>query len=261
MSKAPDPSPPHGSAAGTACLALCADRLVPYEEGLSAQTLVHGERLADRCPDTLLLLQHAPVVTLGRRGREEGLRTDRTTLNRLGIEIFKASRGGDVTYHAPGQWVLYPILKLGSREADAHGYLFNLEEVAIRTAADFGVPAFRRTGMSGAWTDAGKIAAIGFHLKHWITLHGMSFNVNLDLRGFDHIIPCGLASEPVASLASRLGSQGPALGAVAAALLSHFQEVFGRVLQTVRSAADLPDGLSRLGPILFRPTGPEAAAS
>lgn len=234
-------------------LLLRANRKVPYAEGFEAQTKAHAERLADRCPDTLILLQHPPVITTGRRGRENGLLSDRTELAKRGIEIHHASRGGNLTYHAPGQWVLYPILKLGAREADSHGYLHNLEEVAIRTAAQYGVESFRRPGMSGAWTTAGKIAAIGFHLKHWITLHGMSFNVNLDLRGFDHIVPCGLAGEPVASLESILGPRCPALDSVGDALVAHFQEVFRRPLRPIRRTEALPTGLQALGPILFEP--------
>lgn len=234
-------------------LLLRTDRAIPYPDGLAAQMRAHAERLADRCPDTVFLLQHTPVITTGRRGRESGLLSDRTALSGLGIEIHHASRGGNLTYHAPGQWVLYPILKLGSREADAHGYLENLEEVALRTASDFGVPAFRRPGMSGAWTTSGKVAAIGFHLKHWITIHGMSFNVNLDLRGFDHIVPCGLAGEPVASLASILGERCPALDTVGDALIAHFEAVFRRPLRPIRSAGALPPGLAPLGPILYGP--------
>lgn len=242
-----------GQAPDAPGLLVRAGRSVPYADGLNAQMFVHAERLAGRCPDTVFLLQHTPVITTGRRGREGGLLSDRTALSALGIEIHHASRGGNLTYHAPGQWVLYPILKLGGGEADSHGYLFNLEEVALRTAADFGVPAFRRAGMSGAWTTAGKIAAIGFHLKRWITLHGMSFNVNLDLRGFGHIVPCGLAGEPVASLASILGPRCPALDAVGDALTAHFQEVFRRPLRPIRNADALPPNLEPLGPMLFDP--------
>jgi len=252
MSNLFDLHPTLGSTPDLAGLAVYTDRLVPYDDGLKAQVLLQSERFADHIPDALLLLQHPPVITLGRRGREDGLRTERALLTRLGIDIRHASRGGDITYHAPGQWILYPVLKLGSREADAHGYLFNLEEVAIRTASDFGVCAFRRQGKSGAWTASGKIAAIGFHLKHWITQHGMSFNVNLDLLGFEHIIPCGLPGEPVASLLSLLESECPALDRVGEALVSHFQAVFGRKLLPIRNARDLPAPLRELGSILFR---------
>ena len=194
-------------------------------------------RIAERIPDTVLLLQHTPVVTLGRRARDEHLLVAPEALAERGIDFHVSARGGDITYHGPGQAVLYPILKLGSKEADAHGYLWNLEEAALRTAADFGVPAFRREGKSGAWTEAGKIAAIGFKLRRWVSFHGMSFNVDVDLSGFDLMVPCGLAGEPVVSLASLLGGRCPAMPEVHAALIRHFSEVSGRVFASMPAEA------------------------
>ncbi|MCX7006464.1 MAG: lipoyl(octanoyl) transferase LipB, partial [Kiritimatiellaeota bacterium] len=166
------------------------DAPLPYATGVRIQERLYAARLADAIPDTVLFLEHTPVVTLGQRGRDDGVRVAPERLRELGVDLAKASRGGNVTFHGPGQCVLYPILRLGSHEADAHGYLHNLEEVAIRTAANLDVQAFRREGKNGAWTDDGKIAAIGFRLKRWVTLHGMSFNVNVDLAGFDLIVPC-----------------------------------------------------------------------
>ncbi len=176
----------------------------------------------------MLALEHEPVVTLGRRARNAHLLVSPDELARRGIAFEVSSRGGDVTYHGPGQLVLYPILKLGEKEADAHGYLNNLEEIAIRTAASFGVTAHRRKGMSGAWTGAGKVAAIGFHIKRWVTLHGMSFNVAPDLGGFDLIVGCGLVGEQVASLKTELGEACPGISDVRAMLLRHFGEVCQR---------------------------------
>lgn len=187
-------------------------------------------RIRDAIPDTVLFLEHTPVVTLGRRGRDACLKLPPDQYDARGIDLHYASRGGDATYHAPGQLVIYPIIRLGEKEADAHGYLFNLEETAIRTAAAFGVTAFRRKGKSGAWTSAGKVAAIGFRLKRWVTSHGMSFNVNLELGGFNTIIPCGLAGEPVASLETLLGTQCPSITQVRDVLSRSFSEICDRPL-------------------------------
>jgi lipoate-protein ligase B len=206
-------------------------QLVPYSDGVRIQQQLHAERLSDRIPDTVLFLEHTPVVTLGRRGRDNFLLVPQAELARRGIDCVHSTRGGDVTYHGPGQLVMYPILKLGTNEADTHGYLWNLEEIAIRTAGDFGVRAFRKEGKSGAWTDAGKIAAIGFQLKRWVTLHGMSFNVDLDLAGFSVIVPCGLAGDPVASLKTILGAKCPALAEVRDSMKKHFEDVCGRALE------------------------------
>ena len=208
--------------------ALVFPRPVRYAAATALQEALVAARMADAMPDTVLLLEHPPVVTLGRRARERHLLVPRASLAARGIDFQVAARGGDVTYHGPGQAVLYPILKLGSREADAHGYLWNLEQAAIATAADFGVGAFRRQGKSGAWTEAGKIAAIGFRLRRWVSFHGMSLNVHLDLSGFDLMVPCGLAGEPVASLKTVLGEACPSMDEVYRSLLRNFAEATGR---------------------------------
>ena len=154
----------------------------------------------------------------------------------MGIAVSRSSRGGDITYHAPGQVIMYPILKLKGKEADVHDYTRRLEEVAILTAADFGVPAFRRGGMTGAWTDSGKIAAIGVRIRRWVTSHGMSFNANIDLAGFDAIVPCGLSGEPVASLAGILGKSCPSTRRVRDRMAHHFGRVFRRTLTSCPSS-------------------------
>lgn len=210
------------------------------------QERIHQARLDERLPDTVLLMQHRPVVTMGRRGRDHYLLRTPDQLAACGIELFRASRGGDVTFHGPGQWVLYPIMRLGLAEADAHGYLHNLEEIALRTAADFGVKAFRRPGMSGAWADGGKFAAIGFYLKRWVTLHGMSFNVDVDLAGFNAIVPCGLEGQPVASLRTLLGAAAPTREAVRERLAHHFAAVCGRRLTMFRWPEALPEALAKV---------------
>ena len=226
--------------------AVFCDAPLPYAKGVLLQERLHAARLADAIPDTILFVEHTPVVTLGQRGRNEGVRASPARLQELGVDLAQASRGGNVTFHGPGQCVMYPILRLGSHEADAHGYLFNLEEVAIRTAADFGVQAYRREGKNGAWTDDGKIAAIGFRLKRWVTIHGLSFNVNVDLAGFDLIVPCGLAGEKVSSLARLLGPRCPTSAQVRERLAQHFATVCGREIERFNSSASLPSELRQL---------------
>lgn len=203
-------------------------RPIPYGVMSRVQDELLDARIRDEIPDTVFFLEHTPVVTLGRRGRDACLKLPPDQYEARRIDLHTSSRGGDATYHAPGQLVIYPIIRLGEKEADAHGYLFNLEEMAIRTAAAFDVAAFRREGKSGAWTSAGKIAAIGFRLKRWVTSHGMSFNVNLELGGFHTIIPCGLAGEPVASLRVLLADRCPAVSDVREIMCRHFSEICDR---------------------------------
>ena len=222
------------------------DEPVPYQTGLDMQHRLLAARQADEIPDTVLILQHTPTVTLGNRGRDNYLLKTPEEYKALGIDVFHAERGGDVTYHAPGQWVLYPVIYLGGSDADSHGYLWNLEEVALRTLADFGIQGFRREGKNGAWTEQGKVAAIGFRLKRWVAFHGMSFNVNLDLSGFQTIVPCGLVGQPVASMKTVLGESCPPMEAVRDRLLANFSEVCSRELDVFRRLEDLPSGLRRI---------------
>lgn len=221
---------PRNGSAPPSAYAVHFRRPVPYDRALQYQQALLDARRVNRVRDTVLFLEHEPVVTLGNRGREQYLLKSREELAAAGIALVHASRGGDVTYHGPGQLVMYPILHLGGSQADAHGYLYNLEETALETAAEFGVAAYRREGKSGAWTDRGKLAAIGFRLKRWITMHGMSFNVSVDLSGFDLIVPCGLVGEPVTSLAGLLGDRVPGMEAVVTSMGTHFSRVCGRVL-------------------------------
>lgn len=226
--------------------ALKYDRAVSYQRGLHIQRLLLRARQSDSIPDTVLLMQHTPTVTLGNRGRDNYLLKSREEYREMGVDLFTVERGGDVTYHGPGQWVVYPILRLGSGRADSHGYLYNLEEISIRTARAFGVDAFRREGMNGAWTRVGKLAAIGFRLKRWVSFHGMSFNVNLDLAGFETIVPCGLTGQKVASLETILGADCPSLEDVGSALLENFSTVCGRDLEVFGSSEKLPPALRAL---------------
>lgn len=219
---------------------------VPYQEGLELQRRLLKARQEDLIPDTVLILQHTPTVTLGNRGRDNYLLKTEEEYRALGIDLFHVERGGDVTFHGPGQWVIYPILYLGGNEADSHGYLSNLEEIAIRTLGDYGIKGFRREGKSGAWTDAGKVAAIGFRLKKWVSFHGMSFNVANDLMGFGTIVPCGLVGEPVATMKTILGEACPEMPAVRDSMLNHFSGVCNRELERFDADGALPAELQKL---------------
>ena len=203
---------------------------VPYAEALGLQEALVTRRQADEIRDTLLVLEHSPVITLGIRAKQEHLLLTPETLARKGIELHNTPRGGDVTYHAPGQLILYPIMKLAGPEADAHAFVEKLEEVAIRTLAGFSVTAYRRKGKTGVWTDAGKIAAIGIRFKKWVSSHGMSLNVTVGLEGFEAIIPCGLHGEKVTSLKAILGDACPTLQDVRTAALRQFEIVLSRTL-------------------------------
>ncbi len=224
--------------------ALVIPGAVSYAAGTRLQESLHASRRAGLMPDTVVALQHCPVITLGRRGRDNFLLASPGDLAADGIELHRSSRGGDVTFHAPGQWVLYPILHLGECRADAHGHLWNLEEISIRTCRDYGVEAWRREGKSGAWTACGKIAAIGFHIKRWVTMHGTSFNVDPRPDGFSRIVPCGLVGEPVGSLRACLGARCPSMDDVMARLLVNTEDVLGRTLTVHRAAEPLPGPLA-----------------
>ncbi|MGE4490369.1 MAG: lipoyl(octanoyl) transferase LipB [Kiritimatiellales bacterium] len=216
------------------------DEPVSYQRGLDIQHRLLAARQADEIPDTVLILQHTPTVTLGNRGRDNYLLLSREEYTERGIELFHVERGGDVTYHGPGQWVLYPIIHLGGTGADSHGYLYNLEETALRTLADFEIDGFRVEGKNGAWTEQGKVAAIGFRLKRWVSFHGMSFNVSLDLSGFQTIVPCGLVGQPVASMKTILGERCPAMEAVRDRLLANFSNVCNRELEIFQTLENSP---------------------
>jgi lipoyl(octanoyl) transferase len=221
---------------------------VPYSQASRLQDALGAARIAGDIPDTILLLEHPPVVTLGRRKRDNHLHIRPEVLAERGIEFAVSSRGGDVTYHGPGQIVLYPILQLSPRVSGSHGYLWQLEEVALRSARAFGVEAFRRPNLSGAWTTRGKLAAIGFRIKRWVTSHGMSFNVSPDLTGFSVMAPCGLAGEPVTSLNEMLGPDCPSLPDAVDVLAVEAARTFG--IEPRSTWADAYEGPPRIGELL-----------
>ena len=201
--------------------------LVAYRDALELQRALVEERKADRIPDTLLLLEHPHVVTIGvRKGGAANIVATPERLAELGVEVFETGRGGDVTYHGPGQLVAYPILDLKPDRQDVHRYVRDLEEVMIRVCADFGIDASRIPGLSGAWVGAEKVGAVGVRISRWITSHGIAFNVTTDLDYFKLIVPCGISDRGVTSLA-RITGKAHELADIADRFERHFREVFG----------------------------------
>jgi lipoyl(octanoyl) transferase len=178
---------------------------IRYADGLDLQAGLVAERQAGAIPDTLLLLEHEPVFTLGRNARRENLLLAEDALRARGYEVFEAGRGGDVTYHGPGQVVGYPILDLSPDRRDVHRYVRDLEEVMIRACRDYGVEAGRVAGLTGAWVGREKIGAIGVRIARWVTSHGFALNVSPDLSPYRLIVPCGIREGGVTSLARLLG--------------------------------------------------------
>ena len=235
------------NSASPRALAIVFDDPIPYANALRWQTALVAARQDAAIPDVILALEHRPVITRGVRAHDAHVLASPLRLGELGIEVYDTPRGGDVTYHGPGQIVLYPILRLAGEEADAHQHVARLEETAIRTAADFGVAAERRAGKTGVWTPSGKLAAIGVRFQRWVSSHGISFNVAPNLEHFGLIVPCGLAGEAVTSLQALLGAGCPAVVSVRAALLRHFGAVSGRVFDGYRAdAPNLPDTIARI---------------
>jgi lipoyl(octanoyl) transferase len=166
---------------------------IPYGDALTLQRRLADDRLSGKLAgDLLLLCEHPSVITLGRGTRETSLPLDPESLRRRGIEVFEVERGGDVTYHGPGQLVGYPIFHLGQHTQDLHWYLRQLEEVLIAALREFGIAGERNAGYTGVWTGGRKIASIGVHAKQWVTWHGFALNVTTELAPFDLIIPCGI---------------------------------------------------------------------
>jgi lipoyl(octanoyl) transferase len=200
---------------------------VRYAEALSLQARLVADRQGDRVPDTLLLLEHEPVFTLGRNARAENVLHSEEALRARGFDVFETGRGGDVTYHGPGQVVGYPILDLSPDRCDVHRYVRDLEEVMVRTCADYGVAARRVAGMTGAWVGDEKIGAIGVRIARWVTSHGFAFNVATDLAPFDLIVPCGIRGRGVTTL-ERLIDRPVPMADVATRLAIHLAAVLGR---------------------------------
>jgi lipoyl(octanoyl) transferase len=201
--------------------------VIPYAEGLEIQKSLVEQRKAGTIPDHLLLLEHPPVITLGVKARGDPSHIVATTdlLAAEGVDVFETGRGGDVTYHGPGQLVGYPIIDLKPDRCDVHRYVRDLEEVMIRTAAAFGVQAGRIPGLTGAWVGDEKLAAIGVRIARWVTSHGFAFNVSTALRHFDLIVPCGISGKGVTSLEKLAGRTIP-MAEVEESSVESFMEVF-----------------------------------
>ena len=206
--------------------------LVDYAAALELQRERVAERKAGTIPDTLLLLEHPHVYTLGRNGGQENILVSPEFLASRGAQVIRTDRGGDVTYHGPGQLVGYPILDLTQHRRDISWYMRSLEEVFIRTARDYGMEAGRSEGAAGVWVGNDKLTALGVHLSRWVTSHGFAMNVNTNLRYFEWIVPCGLHGKGVTSLAKLLG-HAVEMEDVVSHLFRHFGEVFGvKIVET-----------------------------
>jgi lipoyl(octanoyl) transferase len=201
---------------------------VPYARALEIQAELVRARRSGEIPDTLLLLEHPHVITLGTTSHAEHVLLDEAERAARGIELFDTGRGGDVTYHGPGQLVGYPILDLKPDRCDLHRYLRDLEEALIRALGDFGIAAGRREGLTGAWAGERKLAAIGVRVSSgWITSHGFALNVATELSYFDAIVPCGIRQHGVGSISGELGRE-VAMAEAQTRVVARFAEVFGR---------------------------------
>jgi lipoyl(octanoyl) transferase len=239
--------------------------LIRFAEAFALQKRVVAARKAEAIADVLLLCEHPPVITLGRNGNREHLLASERVLRQKNVEFHATNRGGDITYHGPGQVVGYPVVNLSAIRRDVVWYVRMLEEVMIRTCSDFGIASGREPGKTGVWANPGtrpfkpdevtpgtpgggteKIGAIGVHISRWVTSHGFAFNVSTDLRFFDLIVPCGIAGRAATSLEKVLG-RGVRATEVAPNLARHFGEVFGLEMKAV-SREDLFEALERFEP-------------
>ena len=207
---------------------------VAYSRALDLQKELEAEVIATRGRDYFLLLEHPHTFTIGRRAKESGVLATAEVLRNLGVEVFETNRGGKVTYHGLGQIVGYPIVNLSPDREDVHKYVRDLEGVLIRTMADFEIEAFRIEGLTGVHTVEGKVAAIGVHIKRWVTTHGFALNVNTDLSYYNWIIAC--EGEPVTSMDRLLGRE-VSIAEVEDRLVVNFAEVFGEKVLGVQEPA------------------------
>jgi lipoyl(octanoyl) transferase len=204
--------------------------LMRYVDALEQQIHFVELRKSGAISDQLLIVEHPHVVTMGRNGHHENLLAEPELLARSGIEFYETDRGGDVTYHGPGQLVGYPILDLREWKRDVHAYVRGIEQATIDALAEFGIASGREAGATGVWTEQGKIAAIGVHISRWVTSHGFALNIDTDLDFFRYIVPCGL-TRPVTSM-RKLGCQARR-AEVAAAVVRSFGRVFERQMETI----------------------------
>jgi lipoyl(octanoyl) transferase len=207
---------------------------VPYAESLALQRAIARARIDGLiAEDVLLLVEHPPVVTLGRAAKAAHLTAPTALLEARGVEVFEVERGGDITFHGPGQLVGYPIIDLKRHKKDLHWYLRQVEEALIRLLGAYGVPGERSAGYTGVWTGGRKIASIGVHARDWVTWHGFALNVTTDLSYFDLIVPCGIQDVVMTSIARETSRDDLVLADVAAEAERAFAEVFGLEVRRV----------------------------
>ena len=208
-----------------------------YGAALELQRGVARSRISGAiADDVLLLVEHPPVVTLGRSSKQQHLLATPALLAARGVELFEVERGGDVTFHGPGQLVGYPIVDLKRHKLDLHWYLRQVEEALIRGLARFGIAGERSTGQTGVWTQGRKLASIGVHARDWVTWHGFALNVTTDLSYFDLMVPCGIADVQMTSIARELGADGTPCAGLGETTREYVADAFSRVF-----------GLDRLG--------------
>jgi lipoyl(octanoyl) transferase len=224
--------------------------LIGYERAWDLQKRIVTARKLALIPDVLLLCEHPHVITMGRNGRAEHLLASESMLRARGVEFHATNRGGDVTYHGPGQIVAYPILNLSEIRRDVGWYVRQLEEAMIRTSTEYGITAERREGRTGIWVnvssaseiaDEEKLGAIGVHISRWVTSHGLAYNVSTDLSYFDLIVPCGIAGKRATSLKHLLNREVE-MNDASQKLVRHLGECFGRNIRAI-SAAELENAL------------------
>ena len=204
--------------------------LIEYNDAYRLQAELVQRRISGEVRDTLLLLEHPAIITIGKSGKLENVLASQKQLADKGVSLVFVDRGGDVTYHGPGQLIVYPIINLKNRGGDLRQYVRDIEEVIIRTLSDFGIKAYRDKSHPGVWINNREVAAIGLRLKKWVTMHGFALNVNTDLEKFSLINTCGFSDRGATSISSLL-SQDISMAAVKKGLLSHFAEVFDTRLE------------------------------
>jgi lipoate-protein ligase B len=206
-------------------LTYCDLGLIDYKEAWDLQKIVFNQRVNGDIPDTLFLLEHPHTYTLGKVAHKNNLIGSDDFLKKNNISVFDIDRGGDITYHGPGQIVGYPIINLEDWKKDTHKYLRALEEVIMKTCVDYGLNPSRDSKYTGVWIGEKKIAAIGIKVSRWVTMHGFAFNIKTDLNMFKGIIPCGINDKDVTSLKNELGKE-ITLDEVKKSLLKNFKEIF-----------------------------------
>lgn len=199
--------------------------LMEYEKAYRLQKMLHERRVRGEIPDALILLEHTPTFTIGKSGKVDNVLISHAELKAKGISLFFVERGGDVTYHGPGQIVGYPIIDLRNRNKDIHRFVHDLEEVLIRTLRDFAIESERDVTHPGVWVNKQEVAAIGLSVRKWVSMHGFALNVNPQMEPFSLINPCGFSNRKATSVSQILGREVP-LEMVSERLISHFAEVF-----------------------------------